>query len=385
MKRNYIKLLFCMATCHVALTALTALAPITTGAQPSQHRSRRMAFVTDTLMVHDPVMAWETTTSRGHAKADTIYYLLSTGHGLQWATSRDRHTWVVQPTPFIEQIPEWTLDSVPGFRTHVWAPDILRWHDRWWLAYSCSTFGKNTSAIGLLSADRLNGQWRDEGCLVASKARRDHWNAIDPCLVADDSDRLWMAWGSFWDGIQIAPLFLNEELRMKNEESATATNGDAAADSSFFILNSSFIQPIARRVALRDTLKAEPNPTSKYAGRNAIEAPFIYKHDGYYYLFVSWDYCCRGAKSNYRVAVGRSRQVNGPYVDRMGKAMTEGGGTLFFEGDHVDYEAAGHCAVYDVPGGETIFICHGYSTHLDGTSILIQKPVHWTADGWPEL
>ena len=61
-------------------------------------------------------------------------------------------------------------------------------------------------------------------------------------------------------------------------------------------------QTIARRHAVGDS-SAEPNPTSKFAGTNAIEAPFIMKHGGYYYLFVSWDYCCRGIKSNYRVAV----------------------------------------------------------------------------------
>lgn len=308
-----------------------------------------MAFVTDTVMVHDPVMAWE----RG------TYYLLSTGMGISWATSTDRKTWVVQSSPFIEQIPAWTRDSVPGFQSHVWAPDIIRWHDRWWLAYSCSTFGKNTSAIGLMSADRLNGQWKDEGCLVASKEGRDNWNAIDPAFVVDDNDQLWMTWGSFWDGIQIAK--------------ASPVGGRMKGAT------------IARRIALRDTTKAEPNPTSRYAGRNAIEAPFILKHGGWYYLFVSWDYCCRGAQSNYRVAVGRSKQVDGPYVDRKGKLMTEGGGELFLEGDKQEYEAAGHCAAYDLPTSETIFICHGYSTKMNGTSVLIQRPVTWTADGWPTL
>ena len=96
-----------------------------------------MAYVTDSAMVHDPVMAYENGT----------YYLLSTGMGLSWATSKDRKTWVIQSTPFIEKIPEWTYDSVPGFRGHVWAPDVVKWKGRWWLAYSCSTFGKNTSAI----------------------------------------------------------------------------------------------------------------------------------------------------------------------------------------------------------------------------------------------
>jgi len=324
-----------------------------------------MAFVTDTLMAHDPVMAYE----RG------TYYLLSTGMGLQWATSRDRRTWVVQPTPFIEQIPEWTRDSVPGFRNHVWAPDILRWHDRWWLAYSCSTFGKNTSAIGLMTADRLNGQWRDEGCLVASREKRDDWNAIDPCFVVDDADELWMAWGSFWDGIQLAKIekeALLARLDTLNKPTGAPTSIIGKAKT------------IARRHRPGDPNAAE-NPTSKYAGRNAIEAPFILKHGGWYYLFVSWDYCCRGAKSNYRVAVGRSQQVDGPYLDREGRPMVDGGGTVVIEGDHRDYEAAGHSAAYELPTGETVFICHAYSTAMSGQAVLIQRNIGWTADGWPEL
>lgn len=336
---------------YITLFTIHSLLSISPAGAQRPH-FRRMAYATDTLMTHDPVMAVE----KSRQGKDT-YYLLSTGMGLQWATSTDRRTWVVQSTPFIEKIPQWTYDSVPGFRGHVWAPDIIRWHDRWWLAYSCSTFGKNTSAIGLMSADRIAGEWRDEGCLVASKAKRDNWNAIDPAFVVDDDDKLWLSWGSFWDGIQICKVGTD----MKHAKT------------------------IARRVALRDTLKADPNPTSKYAGRNAIEAPFILKHGGWYYLFVSWDYCCRGAKSNYRVAVGRSKQVDGPYLDRKGRDMVNGGGTLFLEGDKVNFEAAGHCAAYDLPSGESIFICHGYSTHRNGQAILIERPITWTADGWPMI
>ncbi len=324
--------------------------------RPRRPHFRRMATQMDTLMVHDPVMAYE----RG------TYYLLSTGMGVQWATSKDRKSWIVQPTPYIEKVPEWTRDSVPGFRDHVWAPDVIRWHDRWWLGYSCSSFGKNNSAIGLLSAEHLNGSWRDEGCLVCSREGRNQWNAIDPGFVVDDNDQLWMTWGSFWDGIQMAPI-----VEQKGEPASLS-------------LDTSAIKTIARR--FDTSMKNAPeNPTSQFAGRNAIEAPFILKHGGWYYLFVSWDYCCRGAKSNYRVAVGRSKTVDGPYVDRNGKAMADGGGTLFLEGDKKDFEAAGHSAAYDLESGETVFICHGYATKLNGASILIQRAVTWTADGWPTL
>ena len=330
------------------IVAVLLLSVLTATAQPPS-RHQRQPFTTQEPMVHDPVMAYE----------DGTYYLLSTGHGLQWATSTDRRTWTVQPGPFLDSIPQWTRDSVPGFRSHVWAPDVIRKGGRWWLAYSCSTFGRNTSAIGLMTSEKLSGPWHDEGPIVCSQDKRDNWNAIDPCFVVDDEGAAWLAWGSFWDGIQLARL-----------------------DSAMHLCTAP--RTIARRYD-RHHESTEPNPTSKFAGPNAIEAPFVFRHGGYYYLFVSWDYCCRGAKSNYRVAVGRSTSVEGPYLDREGRSMLEGGGTLLLEGDKQRYDAAGHCAAYHLYTGEDVFICHGYSTERDGMALLIQKTISWTPDGWPEL
>ena len=315
-----------------------------------QHRPfPREDFATRTPMVHDPVMAYE----------DSTYYLFSTGHGIQQMTSADRKSWTVSQQPVMTVIPRWTRDSVPGFNHHVWAPDVIRWHDRWWLAYSCSTFGKNTSAIGLLSTPSLRWHlWSDEGCIIASREGRDNWNAIDPNFVIDADDQPWLVWGSFWDGIQIARL--DTTMHLKDAPRTIARRYDPA-----------FKNP-------------KPNPTSKYAGTNAIEAPFVFCHDGWYYLFVSWDYCCQGAKSSYRVAVGRSRSVDGPYLDSKGVDMRYGGGNLFFEGDKKEFEAAGHCAVYHIDG-QDIFLCHGYSIARNGASILIQRPLTWTPDGWPRI
>lgn len=324
-------------------------------AQGQRYRFPREAFTTDVPMIHDPVMAME----------DSTYYLFATGTGIQQMTSKDRHTWTVKPEPVMTVIPKWTHDSVPGFRQHVWAPDIIHWHGLWWLSYSCSTFGKNGSAIGLLSTRSLtNPLWNDEGCIVSSREDRDNWNAIDPNFIIDENDNPWMVWGSFWDGIQLIRL-----------------------DTTMHIALGEKPRTIARRYDIRDAAdisKFPDNPTSRFAGRNAIEAPFVFRHGGYYYLFVSWDYCCRGAKSNYRVAVGRSQHVSGPYLDKEGKDMSEGGGTLILEGDKQTFEAAGHCAVYHF-GGQDIFICHGYSLAHNGASILVECPIEWTSDGWPIL
>ncbi len=326
---------------------------------PSRRRPwRRTAFVTDTPMVHDPVMAFENGT----------YYLYATGMGVQMMTSKDRKSWTVHPRPALQNLPAWTADSVPGFRNHTWAPDVIRYRDRWWMAYSCSTFGRNTSAIGVASSptldftDSLHYKWEDHGCIVASKAKRDQWNAIDPAFIIDEQGTPWMTWGSFWDGIQMVRL-----------------------DSTMHVAAGCTPKTIARRVAIKDTLSAEPNPTSRFAGRNAIEAPFILRHGDYYYLFVSHDYCCRGMKSNYKVAVGRSANVAGPYLDSKGRDMAQGGGDLVIEGDKKEFEAAGHSAAYHLPDGQDLFICHGYSVAHNGQAILIQRIIRWTEDGWPYL
>ena len=318
-------------------------------------------FQTDTPMVHDPVMAYE----------DSTYHIFATGMGIQQMISKDRKTWTVSPSPVMSVIPKWAHDSVPGFTHHVWAPDIIQWRGRWWMAYSCSTFGRNGSTIGLLSSRSLSFPiWNDEGSIVTSRENRDNWNAIDPNFVIDENDQPWLVWGSFWDGIQLARL-----------------------DTTMHIAAGEKPRTIARRYNLsspdgKKSLSVNPNPpknpTSDFAGPNAIEAPFIFKHNDYYYLFVSWDYCCQGSKSNYRVAVGRSKTVDGPYLDPEGKDMRDGGGMLFLEGDKTNFEAAGHCAAYTFDG-EDIFICHGYSVAHGGASILIQRPIHWTSDGWPKL
>lgn len=307
-------------------------------AQPGRHVSEE-TFVTDTPMVHDPVMAYE----------DGVYHLFGTGRGLLHATSADRRSWTVSRRPFMTVIPRWAHDSVPGFEDHVWAPDVIRYRDRWWIAYSCSTFGKNTSAIGLMSAPDLSGTapWRDEGPLVCSVKGRDNWNAIDPNFIIDENGAPWLTFGSFWDGIRLVRL-----------------------DTTMHVSRSASQRTIARR---------------KTGGRaNPVEAPFIFRHGGYFYLFVSWDYCCRGMESTYKVVVGRSRSVAGPYLDRDGKDMLDGGGTLVTEGDKKQFEAVGHSAAYRF-GDEDVFVCHGYSIPHRGASVLVQRNIKWTADGWPVL
>ena len=322
-------------------TALLACSTLA-AAQPSFHQRR--AFSTDTAMVHDPVMAYD------HG----LYYMMSTGHGIQLMTSPDRKTWTMVPHGVITDIPVWPHDSVPEFKRHIWAPDLLKWHGKWWLTYSCSSFAKNTSAIGLMCADTLSADthWEDCGPVVCSKRLRDNWNAIDSNIIIDEDDQPWMTWGSFWGGIQLARLDSTLHLAQPRQQKVIAARFSPA-------------------------LQSEP-------GVNAIEAPFIFRHGNYYYLFVSFDFCCRGMESTYHVAVGRSKQVDGPYLDATGKDLAKGGGTVVIEGDKKVFEAVGHSAAYHF-GDTDLFICHGYAIDKGGASILVQRRIVWTEDGWPTL
>ena len=181
--------------------AVLIAAPAVSGAGEARAQNApQEPIVVETPMVHDPVMAYE----------NGKYYLYCTGHGVAQMTSTDRRHWTLSREGVLlnKEIPAWTHDSVPGFTTHIWAPDVIRFKNKWYLAYSCSTFGKNTSAIGLLSNTSLSDKdgWKDEGCLVASKGDRDNWNAIDPNFIVDEKGKPWLTWGSFWDGIQMIKL-----------------------------------------------------------------------------------------------------------------------------------------------------------------------------------
>lgn len=303
--------------------------------------------------VHDPVLAMG---------EDGRFYIYSTGVGITVQSSADMDDWRHE-TPVFDHAPAWAVDSVPGYRGHTWAPDICRHGGLWHLYYSCSTFGKNGSAIGhavnkTLDTASPDFGWQDRGVVIVSHSDRDNWNAIDPNVIVGDDGRVWMTFGSFWDGIQIIELSADD---MQTPVSEPVT--------------------IARRKS-KDTplLAGYRSEEGVEAGDNAIEAPFIYRHGGYYYLFVSHDYCCRGDKSTYKTVYGRAMDIAGPYYDKHGKRMDAGGGVYLYGPDGSNY-GVGHCSVYDVDD-RTVFIAHAYAKGAKGKPRLFVDELEFDNDGW---
>ncbi len=295
--------------------------------------------------VHDPVMA----------KEDGVYYMFTTGMGIGMMSSTDLKEWKMEKSP-LDPIPAWAPELVPAYRGHTWAPDIIKVGDNWYLYYSCSTFGKNISAIGVATNKTLNPnspdyKWTDLGMVIRSQPGINDWNAIDPNVVIDENGKPWMTFGSFWDGIQLVQLA--DDMKTQIGEPVT----------------------IARRRPTESVAHG-----NEFANTNAIEAPFIVHHDGWYYLFVSYDFCCKGRSSNYKTAVGRSRSVTGPYMDKAGIPMTECGGEILV-GPNTEYNGVGHCGVYEMDG-KWYFIAHAYDKALRGASKLFLRELKWK-DGWP--
>lgn len=300
------------------------------------------------IMVHDPVVA----------KQGDTFYLFNTGRGISVHSSKDLKTWNREPAIFKEK-PEWTDSVVADFENHIWAPDIFFKDGIYYLYYSVSSFAKNTSAIGVatntaLDADDPAYNWVDHGIVVQSVPNRDMWNAIDPNIIEDEDGTIWMSFGSFWDGLKLVKM--DEDLKKIAKPEVWHT--------------------IARRERSFKLPDSDP-------GDAALEAPFIFKKNDYYYQFLSWDLCCRGENSTYKVVVGRSKDVTGPYVDREGKPLNEGGGTLLVEGNK-NWYGAGHNSTYTFDGKDYVFF-HAYDANDKGAPKLKVAELEWDENGWPEL
>ena len=318
-------------------------APATAGAEP------KLFKLTGDLSVHDPAIIKEKNT----------YYIFCTGGGRRGGIipircSTNLLDWKRCGSVF-EQLPAWATNEIPLARG-VWAPDISWFNGKYHLYYALSSFGVNKSAIGLAVNETLDPtdpryKWVDEGLVVRSRPGVDDFNTIDPTLIIEDQRNAWLCWGSFWGGIK---------MRRIDPDTGKLSETDTTLYS------------LASRPRL--------HPTQTPPVEGAIEAPTIIKRGSYWYLFASYDFCCRGTNSTYNVKVGRSKKVTGPYADRDGRLLTEDGGTPVIPAVAPDWYGAGHQAVFE-DGGQFYIIFHSYDRE-SGLSRLQISTLAWD-DGWP--
>ena len=298
--------------------------------------------------IHDPAMARD---------GDT-YYLYSTGPGIPFYSSKDMTHWVSRGRVFATE-PTWARSVNAHFNGHVWAPDIVSHDGKYYLYYAVSAGGEGDSGIGVtinktLDPNSADYKWEDQRIVLRSIAGRDLWNAIDPNVIVDEKGTPWMTFGSFWSGIKLVKL--NESWTGLAEPQEW--------------------HAIAKRQ--RSVLVDDRSP-----GPAQIEGPFLFRKGDYYYLFVSWGLCCRGKNSTYRIMVGRSKQITGPYLDRKGKSMALGGGSPLMK-ENKRWAGWGGQSVYTFDGSDYV-VFHAYERADNDFHRLKIAKIRWDAKQWPSV
>ncbi len=282
--------------------------------------------------VHDPDIV----------KDGDTFYLFSTGEGVQIRTSKDLRYWIGAGQVFAEK-PAWISTTDPSDPNNLWAPEVLYFGGTFHLYYAASKFGSNQSCIGHATKAALGSSdpWVDLGAALCSNATAapQDFNAIDPNPFQDEAGELWLGFGSFWSGLKLVHL-----------------DPTGAVDGTDLF-----------------SLATRAN--------TAVEAPHLQYHDGFYFLFESVDYCCQGSASTYKIMVGRSADVAGPYLDRDGTLLSDGGGTLVLEGAG-RWRGPGHNAiVHDADRYWNVY--HSYDADNDGVPTLRISELTWSDDNWP--
>ncbi|KAE8381242.1 putative arabinan endo-1,5-alpha-L-arabinosidase B [Aspergillus bertholletiae] len=226
-----------------------------------------------------------------------------------------------------------------GDRAKPWAPTTIEVNGTFYCYYSVSNAGCRDSAIGVATSPSPGpGAWTDLGAIVQSGTGQgseqypfNELNAIDPAVLTTD-DGGYLIFGSYWSGIWQVPL--NDDL-VSIDNNATRSNAHHLAK-----------HPQTEHVKSQ---YENPDPLCRdTSGRRPVEGAYISYHAPYYYLWLSWGQCCDYDPRNlpppgeeYSIRVGRSESPHGPFVDKQGKELTQGGGELIYGSNNDVYAPGG--------------------------------------------
>ncbi|MHC4130592.1 MAG: arabinan endo-1,5-alpha-L-arabinosidase [Planctomycetota bacterium] len=277
-----------------------------------------------------------------------------------------------------DQRPAWMDELLPenkGFwAPHTPFPRVM------YYSSADDTDGKDMAGIGRAIAvgDPPDYTWVDDGkpVLFCDRDDIDEPFAIDPAVFKGDNGTLWMVYGSHWSGIWIVEL---------NPE--TGHIKDSRARKEGWKRDNPAFHYVASEVGRYHKIPEGEEREANFISGN-IEAPYVFwnENNNYYYLFVNWGVCCSGVNSTYEIRIGRSRKPTGPYHDKEGHDMSEGGGTLFLEREG-RFIGPGHANIFtykDSKGVQRhVFSYHFYDGQEDGRAKMNARYLVWDAEDWP--
>lgn len=303
------------------------------------------------VYVHDPDMIRD---------ANGVFWLYGTHNTL--ASSPDMSTFSAASAGDISpDFSWWAGENTTGAngRTDIWAPSVMHANGMYYQYYAVpvynppSTVATNQSAavIALATSASPSGPWTDAGKVISSCGAASGctttFNAIDPAPYIDAAGDWWLAFGSWHDGIHVLQLDPSTGLRL------------------------------ASNVTLYDIAK-------RGAGE---EGSFIFPYTVggtlYYYYFASINVCCQGINSTYRIIVGRSTSPTGPFYDRGGLDLMDGGGTILLSTHGTIYGPGGQSVL--LVGSQPVMVYHYYDGSNSGTPTLGMNDLRFDSDGWPTV
>lgn len=298
----------------------------------------------------NPVITFSSVADPTVIRTDEGFYLYATQTNSYWIPiyfSKDLVNWEFKRSAF-RKATRPTEDVLPGGGAF-WAPEIRYINGKYVLYFSWAKWGDGSiSYTAVATSDSPVGDFLNAKPLLITDDFGS--NCIDQFYYEEDGKK-YMFVGSF-NGIYVTEL-TDDGLSVKR-----------GADG----------KPVLKK---------------QVCGR-AFEGTNIYKKGKYYYLFASINNCCpnNGMDSKYKVVVGRSENLLGPYVDRKGKDMLDNSWKLVLEGDGETFFGPGHNSII-IPddAGTDWMIYHSYvkENGTVGGRLGMLDRIVWSADGWPTI
>ena len=298
----------------------------------------------------NPVITFSSVADPTVIRTDEGFYLYATQTNSYWIPiyfSKDLVNWEFKRSAF-RKATRPTEDVLPGGGAF-WAPEIRYINGKYVLYFSWAKWGDGSiSYTAVATSDSPVGDFLNAKPLLITDDFGS--NCIDQFYYEEDGKK-YMFVGSF-NGIYVTEL-TDDGLSVKR-----------GADG----------KPVLKK---------------QVCGR-AFEGTNIYKKGKYYYLFASINNCCpnNGMDSKYKVVVGRSENLLGPYVDRKGKDMLDNSWELVLEGDGETFFGPGHNSII-IPddAGTDWMIYHSYvkENGAVGGRLGMLDRIVWSADGWPTI
>ncbi|TLD30222.1 gb [Venturia nashicola] len=271
---------------------------------------------------HDPSVIRRT--------SDGKYFRFSTGNKISVATANSLSgPWVSKGSA----LPAGSKINKKG-NNDLWAPDVSKVGDLYYLLYSVSSFGSQDSAIGYATSKDMES-WADQGTTGIESTAGSSFNAIDGNLVVDGGTAH-LAFGSFWSDIFISYASINSGILK-----ASTSN--------------------AKQLIFTSTAP------------QAIEGAFLFRYGDFWYIFFSEGQCCGldtnrpAAGKEYRIKMCRSKNVNSGFVDKGDNQCKAGGGSTLLKSHTYVFAPGGQGALNDSVEGPVIY--YHYSEFSSSPSI----------------